>query len=103
MKYVYQKGKTVRTSRMSLVYTKNTRGFTRIAVVVSKKIDKRAVVRNRIRRRIYEAVRLNFDELPKATDYIFVVYSKDVMNMPFCELQEVILNLVDEAKVCYNK
>lgn len=29
----------------------------RLAVVVSKKIDNRAVVRNRIRRRIFEAVR----------------------------------------------
>ncbi len=88
---------------MSLVFTKNTRGFTRVAVVVSKKVEKSAVGRNRIRRRIYEALRLNFNLVPKKTDYIFVVYSKDVMKMPFSELEEILGKLIAEAKVCYNK
>ena len=102
VRYVYQKGKTIRKSKMSLVCTKNTRGFTRVAVVVSKKVDKSAVGRNRIRRRIYEAVRLNFDDLPKKQDYIFVVYSKDVAKMPFDKIEKTLGELVNEAKVCYN-
>ena len=73
VRYVYQKGKTVRTPRMSLVFVKNERGFTRVGVVVSKKVEKTAVGRNRIRRRVYEAIRLNMDKLPKETDYVFVV------------------------------
>lgn len=103
VRYVYQKGKTIRKTKMSLVFTKNTRGFTRVAVVVSKKVDKSAVGRNRIRRRIYEAVRLNFDDLPKKQDYIFVVYSKDVAKMPFDKIEKILGDLVNEAKVCYNK
>ena len=103
VKYVYQHGKTVRGAQMSLVFAENTRGFTRIAVVVSKKVARLAVDRNRIRRRVYEAVRLNFDLIPKKMDYVFVVYSKKVMYIPFTELEKVLGELVEESKVCYNK
>ena len=53
VRYVYQKGKTIRKPKASLVFAENSRGFTRVAVVVSKKVMKSAVGRNRIRRRIY--------------------------------------------------
>lgn len=88
---------------MSLTFTENTRGFTRIAVVVSKKVAKSAVKRNRIRRRVYEALRLNLGLIPKKTDYIFIIYSDDILTMPFKELEQLLGGLVDESKVCYNK
>lgn len=103
VKWVYRHGKTVRSPKMSLVFGPNERGFTRVAVVVSKKVDKTAVARNRIRRRVYEALRVNFDLVPKKMDYIFVVYSKEVLEMPFAELEKVLGGLVEESKVCYNK
>ncbi len=103
VRYVYQKGKTIRRPKMSLVFVENKRGFTRIAVVVSKKIDKTAIGRNRIRRRVYEAVRLNFDYVPKKHDYIFIIYSKDIKKMNFKDLEEMIGGLVEEARVCYNE
>ena len=99
---MYQHGKTVRRPKMSLVWMPNEQGFTRVAVVVSKKVLKTAVGRNRIRRRVYEALRVNFDAVPKKMDYIFVVYAKDVKDMPFSELEKVLGELVAEAKMCYN-
>ncbi len=103
VRYVYQHGKTIRRAKVSLIFADNTRGFTRISVVVSKKVAKSAVERNRIRRRVYEAIRLNFDYLPKKTDYIFVIYSKTFSTMPFSEIEEQLGELVEESKVCYNK
>lgn len=88
---------------MSLVFAENTKGFTRVAVVVSKKVEKTAVGRNRIRRRVYEALRLNMNLIPKKRDYIFVIYAKDVKDMPFAELEKLLGELVVESKVCYNK
>ena len=103
VRYVYQNGKTIRKPKMSLVFAENTRSLTRVAVVVSKKVEKSTVGRNRIRRRIYEALRLNFDKIPKKYDYIFVVYSKDLIKMPFSKIEETLGELVAEAKICYNK
>ena len=99
VKYVYQKGKTIRKPKMSLVFCDNTRGFTRVAVVVSKKVTKTAVSRNRIRRRVYEALRENFDLVPKKRDYIFVVYDKEVGTMPYLDLVKLLGELVAESKV----
>lgn len=103
VKWVYQHGKTIRSQKISLVFVPNGRGFTRIAVVVSKKVIKTAVGRNRIRRRVYEALRCNFDLIPKEMDYVFVVYSKDILNISFKNLEETLGKLVEESKVCYNK
>ena len=72
-------------------------------MVVSKKVVKSAVKRNRIRRRVYEALRINFDLIPKEYDYVFVVFSKDLLTLPFSELEKQLGELVAEAKVCYNK
>ena len=99
VKYTYQKGKTVRKPQMSLVFNENTRGFTRVAVVVSKRVMKTAVGRNRIRRRVYEALRENFDLVPKERDYIFVVFDKKVEAMPYKELVKLLGELVAESKV----
>ena len=99
VRYVYQKGKTIRKPKMSLVFTDNTRGFTRVAVVVSKKVDKSAAGRNKIRRRVYEAIRLNFDDLPKKRDYIFVIYNKNMAKISFQELEKELGELVSESMV----
>lgn len=103
VRYVYQKGKTIRKAKMSLVFADNNRGATRMAVVVSKKVLKSAVGRNRIRRRVYEVLRKNIDSIPKKTDYVFVIFSKDVLYMPADELEKSLGELVQESKVCYNR
>lgn len=103
VRYVYQKGKTIRKPKMSLVFCENTRGFTRMAVVVSKKVNKTAVGRNRIRRRVYEVLRKNIESIPKKVDYVFVVFSPDILTVPNSELEKMLGELVAEAKVCYNK
>ena len=51
VKYTYKNGQTIRHQNINLIYNKNTRGKQRFAAVVSKKILKSAVGRNRIRRR----------------------------------------------------
>lgn len=99
VKYTYRHGKTIRTPKISLVFNDNSRGFTRTAVVVSKKVEKTAVSRNRIRRRIYEAVRLELPKYHKARDYVFVVYSKDLLNMSFKELCELIDSLFKRSMI----
>ena len=103
VRWVYQHGKTVRKPQMSLVFCENTRGFTRFAVVVSKKVDKTAVKRNRIRRRVYETIRKNFELIPLKKDYVFIVYSKKVFDMPQGELEKILGELVKESEVCYTK
>ncbi len=94
IRYTYQKGKTLRSPSLSLVFAPNERGHQRFAVVVSKKVLKSAVGRNRIRRRVFEAIRLELPNFKTKQDSIFVVFSADVQKMPFAELQRVVHQLL---------
>ena len=99
VKYTYRHGKTLRTSNISLVYNHNSRGFQRFAVVVSKKVLKTAVGRNRIRRRVYEAIRAELPKYQAKNDCIFIIYSKDFQKIPFSELQSEVRRLLEQSLV----
>ncbi|MDO4219784.1 MAG: ribonuclease P protein component [Candidatus Saccharibacteria bacterium] len=99
VRYTYQNGKTIRGSKISLVFADNTRNHQRYAVVVSKKILKSAVGRNRIRRRMYEAIRAELPKIQKPVDCIFIVYSKDILDSDFKEIRTLVHNLLQEANI----
>ena len=99
MRYTYQHGKTVRQAKVSLVFNANGRGRQRFAVVVSKKVLKSAVGRNRIRRRVYEVIRGELAGVKKPVDCIFVIYSRDVYDLPFLELRALVRDLLGQAEI----
>lgn len=98
MNFVHQKGQMIRTPMMAVTFIRNERGFRRFAVVVSKKVMKSAVGRNRIRRRVYEAIHLEFPSDKPPTDYIFTVYNPGVMKIPFRELRRTVQELITRAE-----
>ncbi len=99
VRYTYQNGKTIRGAKISLVFADNSRNKQRYAVVVSKKILKSAVSRNRIRRRCYEAIRGLLPNIQKPVDCIFIVNSKDILDIDFKELRTLIRDLLKEADI----
>lgn len=98
LRYVYSHGKATRSHILTIKHVVNAhRKNTRIAVVVSKKIMKSAVRRNRIRRRLYEYMRLRLPELPKVFDIVLIVSSAEMLTMPSAELSEQISSLLEQA------
>lgn len=99
VRYTYQNGKTIRGSKISLVFADNSRNKQRYAVVVSKKVLKSAVGRNRIRRRVYEAIRAELPKVEKPVDCIFIIYSKDILDIDYKEIRSLVHNLLKEANI----
>ena len=64
--------RVVNTPLLSMRSFRTTLPYARVGVVVGTKVDKRATVRNRIRRAIYDAFQARFDKLPIA-DYTCMV------------------------------
>lgn len=96
--YVYKHGQAVRSHCATLKVAPNQRRHqSRIAVVVSKKIYKSAVKRNRIRRRVYEYARLNMPRLTGIFDITIIVSSQDLLTMPAPELQNELEQLFTDA------
>ena len=73
IKYTYKNGITIRGNQISLVFAVNSRHHQRFSVVVSKKVLKSAVGRNRIRRRVYEAIRLTLPSFKTNLDCLFII------------------------------
>lgn len=100
LKYVYAQGKTVRSTLMALKFADNPRRRQyRVAVVVSKKVSKSAVVRNRIRRRVYEIVRQNDSQINRPVDLVFTIYAIEAATLPAAELEALVLDLLNQAKI----
>jgi len=96
---LYKAGASVRTSSLSLKYAPSNRPDYRLAVVVSKKIHKSAVVRNRIRRRIYENVRILSGSFVRPYDLLITVYDESIASIPAEKLQSDVVVLLQKAKV----
>lgn len=91
LRFVYAKGSVVRSRYFVCKYTNNKhRSEPRIAVVVSKKVIKSAVKRNRIRRRVYEAIRLELPKINKQLDLVIIVVSPELVTLPYDEIQQLI-------------
>lgn len=98
LRYVYKNGQTVHSRLFNIKYATNERREKpRFAVVVSKKVHKSAVGRNRIRRRLYEIIRLQLPRLHPDRDVVVIVVSGEVLALPFEEMTAGIEQLFSEA------
>jgi len=97
---LYKNGASARSGLLALRYVYNPRRDSyRLAVVVSRKVSKSAVVRNRIRRRIYERVRILYSSSLKPYDLAVLVYDEKVAAMPPKELDRELNKLFQKAKL----
>lgn len=68
---LYTKGRNVSTPTLVIYIMKSRRDYNQLGVTVSTKIGK-AVIRNRIRRRIREIYRLNEEKISRGLDIVVV-------------------------------
>ena len=98
--FVYRRGQIIHGAGLSLKYILNQRNTSyRVAVVVSRKVSKSAVVRNRIRRRIYEAVRMVEQQITSPYDVVFLVSQADLAKVRSKNLVNLIHSQLAKAGV----
>lgn len=89
LRYVYRNGEAVRSRLFTVKFTRNPRRqVSRYAVVVSKKVHKSAVGRNRMRRRVYEILREFDKHTDRAYDIVIIIANAEVIHMSASELGE---------------
>ncbi len=100
LKFVYKNGRAVRNRFVTLKFVSNPgRKNSRVAVVVSKKVIKSAVKRNRIRRRLYECVRQKIRDFNRVYDVVFIVSSSEILSLSGDELSGQINDMLNEAGI----
>ena len=76
---------------------KNRTGQNRVGITVSKKLGK-AHIRNRVRRRIREAYRLNEEKFAPGYDIVVVARTRAI-SCPFADLTRAYLSLAAKAGI----
>ncbi len=100
LRITYKQGQVVRSQQISLRYFLNTRRQTyRCAVIVSKKVEKSAVKRNRLRRRVFEVVRQLEPQINQPYDLIIQIFSAGFIDLSSAELNKQIKELMAKAGV----
>lgn len=94
--YILKKGEGYVSKLFIIRYSKNNKGFNRYATVISKKIYIKAVPRNKLRRQIYEAIRLITQEIEpsqKQSD-IVLIPKKKIINADFNAIKEDLRTII---------
>ena len=100
LRRVYARGAMTRGALFAIKYLPNDRRRSyRAAVVVSRKVHKSAVVRNRIRRRIYEILRMNEPAMGGIYDIVITVFSEQVASMDAANLSEQVTGSLRKAGI----
>ena len=100
LKYLYHNGKSIRSKNISLKYVFNKFNKNpRISIVISKKVLKHAVDRNRARRRVYAAIGQFVDNFNGAYDIALIISSPEIIKMDFSEISDIINKQLKEANI----
>jgi ribonuclease P protein component len=87
LRFVHRQGRVARGGLFSVKAAPNPRRSSfRVAVVVSRKVNKSAVARNRIRRRLYEISRELSNQINQPCDIVITVFHSTVLETPYAEL-----------------
>jgi ribonuclease P protein component len=92
---IYKKGRGFKGDSLFLKILENKEELTRIGIVVSKKVSKKAVQRNKIKRQMREIMRgMN---VKKGFDVVIVAYPS-ILKKEFSEIKREIIYLLKKAK-----
>ncbi len=98
LRWVYRGGQQVRGRHMAIRVRSQQNQATRVAVVVSRKVSKSAVVRNRIRRRLYEVIRTKLGAESAGLAIVVTVYDEALQAIPADTLYKETEYLLSKAR-----
>lgn len=78
--------------------TKNSLGLNRFGFVVSQKVSKKATVRNKIRRRLSEAVKAEIENIKIGTDVVIIALP-GAEKKDFLEIKGTVKDTLVKAKI----
>lgn len=92
-KHLFANGRVIYNQYFNIRYIKNNEKNSRFAILVSKKVSKKAVKRNRLKRVIREIIRLNLDNIYQGFDYCIILKPK-ILEIKSLVLKEELLKFL---------
>jgi ribonuclease P protein component len=92
-----ESGSKVSARNLLLIYSQSDKATSRFGIVVTRKLDPRATVRNRVKRKIREVLRLNRCNLLGNFE-ILIIARRGIAECSFQEIEKQILESLRRAK-----
>lgn len=90
------------SNNFSLKFSQNNQGVSKFSIVVSAKISKKAVIRNQLRRRIFEILRLKMPNI--SPGYNVMIFPKaGALSLDYHKLEQEILYLLNKSRLLKNE
>lgn len=93
---VFKKGKTFNDKFLFLKLRKNNLEFNRFGFTIGLKISKKAVVRNKIKRLLREAIREKLNDIKSGFDVVIRVRT-EIINKDYEEVKKELESLLEKA------
>ncbi|GIW21575.1 MAG: ribonuclease P protein component [Candidatus Sericytochromatia bacterium] len=93
---IYKFGKCVASKYLIMYYVENNLSFQRSAFSISKKVSKKAVCRNKVKRRLSSIFYKKISFIRDSFDFLFIA-KKDILNLSYKELENNINMLIKKA------
>jgi ribonuclease P protein component len=90
--YVIKKGKRNHHELFTLVYKENGLDTTRCSLTVSKKVAKKAVMRNRIKRKLFSFLHKTYPQFRLGFDTVIII-QKNFLEMDFQKIEEELMEV----------
>lgn len=95
---IRKRGKFFSNNTFSINFAPNHLTFSRIAVVVKKKLLKKATLRNHLKRQIREIIRINFKKIRPGFD-IIIIPKIDITSWEFKKMESELLETLKKAEI----
>jgi len=97
-KKVFKDGRYQQKDFIKIKFLKNNLEINRFSFIVGLKISKKAVQRNKIKRRLEEVIRLNFKQIITGFD-IIIFTDKEIIEKEYIEIEENLIYLLKKSKL----
>lgn len=97
-KEVFKRGKKLGLSFFVLSYAKTNLNESRFGFVVSNKVSKKAVVRQKIKRRLREVIRLLLDKIKPGYDVV-IISAPEIKDKTYEEISEGLRKALRKTKI----
>ncbi len=91
--YVIKKGKRNHHELFTLVYKENGLETTRCSLTISKKVARKAVVRNKIKRKLFNFLHKTYPQFRLGFDVVIII-QKNFLDKNFQEIESELIGLM---------
>ncbi len=95
---VYKKGKSFKEDFLILKVVKSNLAKSRFVFIISRKVSKKAVARNKIKRRLREIIKKQTKRIAPGFD-ILVIARSEIVEKSFLEIEKILIKLLKRAKL----